>query len=400
MNLMLKDKNIIRLQGKLTRLDEPFKNLRETTEKKKKKISQRIQQVTNHLIGNPSRRPSEDVVVVAAVRTALTKAKKKAVLGKSKIDPKLIQDVAVGNVLPPGGGATVARAAALFTGIPDTAALNTVNRQCSSGLQAIVQIAHEIVLDQIEIGIGAGVESMSLHYGAGAMATDVSEKVFSNPASQDGLLPMGATSENVAEEFGVTRAKQDQFAVLSHQKAAAAQKSGLFKEEIIPVRTKWIDPKTGDEKEIVVDKDDGIRKNTTLEGLAKLKPVFKENGTTTAGTASTSVPPRVMGIGPAYAIPAVLKLVGLSVNDIDIYEVNEAFASQAIYSIEKLGIDIIKANPKGGAIAIGHPLGCTGARQVSTLLTELRRTRKKLGVISMCIGTGMGMAAVFEAEFA
>ncbi|CAJ0907690.1 5604_t:CDS:2, partial [Entrophospora sp. SA101] len=323
----------------------------------------------------------------------------KAVLDKSKIDSKLIQDVAVGNVLPPGGGATVARAAALFTGIPDTADLNTVNRQCSSGLQAVVQIAHEIVLDQIEIGI--------------AMATDVSEKVFSNPASQDCLLPMGATSENVAEEFGVTRAKQDQFAVLSHQKAAAAQKSGLFKEEIIPVRTKWIDPKTGDEKEIVVDKDDGIRKNTTLEGLAKLKPALKENGTTTAAAAVllmkrktaerlrlpiigrfirasvVGFPLRVMGIGPAYAIPTVLKLVGLSVNDIVIYEINEAFASQAIYSIEKLG-----------AIAIGHPLGCTGARQVSTLLTELRRTRKKLGVISMCIGTGMGMSAVFEAEFA
>ncbi|CAJ0828133.1 6485_t:CDS:2 [Entrophospora sp. SA101] len=398
MNLMLNDKNIIHLQGKLTRLDEPFKNLRETTEKVelKEKIllsnnlfvqsikkEKRIQQITNHLIGNPSRKSSEDVVVVAA-----------AVLDKSKIDSKLIQDVAVGNVLPPGGGATVARAAALFTGIPDTADLNTVNRQCSSGLQAVVQIAHEIVLDQIEIGI--------------AMATDVSEKVFSNPASQDCLLPMGATSENVAEEFGVTRAKQDQFAVLSHQKAAAAQKSGLFKEEIIPVRTKWIDPKTGDEKEIVVDKDDGIRKNTTLEGLAKLKPALKENGTTTAAAAVllmkrktaerlrlpiigrfirasvVGFPLRVMGIGPAYAIPTVLKLVGLSVNDIVIYEINEAFASQAIYSIEKLG----------------HPLGCTGARQVSTLLTELRRTRKKLGVISMCIGTGMGMSAVFEAEFA
>ncbi|CAJ0631059.1 8516_t:CDS:2 [Entrophospora sp. SA101] len=385
MNLMLNDKNIIHLQGKLTRLDEPFKNLRETTEKVelKEKIllsnnlfvqsikkEKRIQQITNHLIGNPSRKSSEDVVVVAA-----------AVLDKSKIDSKLIQDVAVGNVLPPGGGATVARAAALFTGIPDTADLNTVNRQCSSGLQAVVQIAHEIVLDQIEIGIGAGVENC--------------------------LLPMGATSENVAEEFGVTRAKQDQFAVLSHQKAAAAQKSGLFKEEIIPVRTKWIDPKTGDEKEIVVDKDDGIRKNTTLEGLAKLKPALKENGTTTAAAvllmkrktaerlrlpiigrfiraSVVGFPLRVMGIGPAYAIPTVLKLVGLSVNDIVIYEINEAFASQAIYSIEKLG----------------HPLGCTGARQVSTLLTELRRTRKKLGVISMCIGTGMGMSAVFEAEFA
>ncbi|CAJ0631069.1 8522_t:CDS:2 [Entrophospora sp. SA101] len=282
----------------------------------------------------------------------------KAVLDKSKIDSKLIQDVAVGNVLPPGGGATVARAAALFTGIPDTADLNTVNRQCSSGLQAVVQIAHEIVLDQIEIGIGAGVENC--------------------------LLPMGATSENVAEEFGVTRAKQDQFAVLSHQKAAAAQKSGLFKEEIIPVRTKWIDPKTGDEKEIVVDKDDGIpaavllMKRKTAERL-RLPIIGRFIRASVVG-----FPLRVMGIGPAYAIPTVLKLVGLSVNDIVIYEINEAFASQAIYSIEKLG----------------HPLGCTGARQVSTLLTELRRTRKKLGVISMCIGTGMGMSAVFEAEFA
>nr|CAG8487514.1 10679_t:CDS:2 [Entrophospora candida]CAG8507377.1 8363_t:CDS:2 [Entrophospora candida] len=419
-------------------------------------MTQRIQQITNHLIGPSSnsilpkvgKKSPEDVVVVTAVRTALTKAKKggfkdafpeellaavfKAVLDKSKIDPNLIQDVAVGNVLPPGGGATVARAAALYAGIPESAALNTVNRQCSSGLQAIVQIVHEIALDQIEIGIGAGVESMSLHYGAGAMATDTSEKVFSNPASQDCLLPMGATSENVAEQFGISRTKQDQFAVVSHQKAAAAQEAGLFKEEIIPVRTKWIDPKTGEEKEIVVDKDDGIRKNTTLEGLAKLKPVFKDNGTTTAATSSqvsdgaaavllmkrktaeklglpiigkfirasvVGVPPRVMGIGPAYAIPAVLKLAGLSINDIDIYEINEAFASQAIYSIEKLGIDFKKVNPKGGAIAIGHPLGCTGARQVSTLLTELRRTKKKLGVISMCIGTGMGMAAVFEAEF-
>lgn len=419
-------------------------------------MTQRIQQITNHLIGPSSnsilpkvgKKSPEDVVVVTAVRTALTKAKKggfkdafpedllaavfKAVLDKSKIDPNLIQDVAVGNVLPPGGGATVARAAALYAGIPESAALNTVNRQCSSGLQAIVQIVHEIALDQIEIGIGAGVESMSLHYGAGAMPTDTSEKVFSNPASQDCLLPMGATSENVAEEFGISRVRQDEFAVSSHQKAAAAQEAGLFKEEIIPVRTKWVDPKTGDEKEIVVDKDDGIRKNTTLDGLAKLKPVFKDNGTTTAGTASqvsdgaaavllmkrktaerlglpiigkfirasvVGVPPRVMGIGPAYAIPAVLKLAGLSINDIDIYEINEAFASQAIYSIEKLGIDFAKVNPKGGAIAIGHPLGCTGARQVSTLLTELRRTKKKLGVISMCIGTGMGMAAVFEAEF-
>ncbi|CAG8433977.1 486_t:CDS:2 [Scutellospora calospora] len=418
-------------------------------------MAQRVQQIVSHFSShhNPAvarvgHKSPEDVVIVVAVRTPMTKSKKggfkdtlpeellaavfKAVLDKTRIDPKLIQDISVGNVLPPGGGATVARAAALYAGIPDTAALNTVNRQCSSGLQAVTQIAHEIALDQIEIGIGAGVESMTFGFGAGAMPSETSEKVFSNQQSADCLLPMGITSENVAKDFGVTRAMQDAFAVQSHQKAAAAQAAGLFNEEIIPVEAKWIDPKTQEEKTIVVSADDGIRKETTLEGLAKLKPAFAKDGVTTAGTSSqvsdgaaavllmkrktaeklglpilgkfirsavVGVPPRIMGIGPAYAIPEVLKRTGLGINDIDIYEINEAFASQAIYCIEKLGIDKRKVNPKGGAIAIGHPLGCTGARQVSTLLYELRRTKKKLGVISMCVGSGMGMAAVFEAEW-
>ncbi|RHZ74116.1 hypothetical protein Glove_227g164 [Diversispora epigaea] len=417
-------------------------------------MTQRVQQIASHLTGhsNPciariGQKSPEDVVIVTAVRTPLTKANKggfkdtlpeellaavfKAILDKSKIDPKSIQDIAVGNVLPPGGGATVARAAALYAGIPNTSALNTVNRQCSSGLQAVVQIAHEIALDQIEIGIGAGVESMTFGYGAGVMPTHTSEVVFSNQEAADCLLPMGITSENVAKKFGVGRQKQDAFSALSHKKAAAAQAAGLFKEEIIPVKTKWVDPKTEEEKTIVVSEDDGIRKSTTIEGLAKLKPAFAKDGTTTAGSSSqvsdgaaavllmkrktaeklglpilgkfiranaVGVPPNVMGIGPAFAIPVVLKQAGLGINDIDIYEINEAFASQAVYSVEKLGIDINKVNPKGGAIAIGHPLGCTGARQVSTLLYELKRTNKKLGVISMCIGSGMGMAAVFEAE--
>ncbi|CAG8486379.1 14050_t:CDS:2, partial [Acaulospora morrowiae] len=416
-------------------------------------MAQRVQQINNHLsqhnpcVARIGHKSPEDVVIVTAVRTPMTRSKKggfkdtlpeellaavfKAVLDKSKIDPKLIQDVAVGNVLPLGGGATVARAASLYAGIPDTAALNTVNRQCSSGLQAVVQIANEIALDQIEVGIGAGVESMTFGFGANAMPSETSEKVFSNKQSNDCLLPMGITSENVAREFGVSREKQDAFSALSHQKAAAAQAAGLFKEEIIPVETKWVDPKTEEEKTIVVSQDDGIRKGTTAEVLAKLKPAFKKDGTTTAGSSSqvsdgaaavllmkrktaerlrlpilgkfvnasvVGVPPHVMGIGPAYAIPAVLKKTGLGINDIDIYEINEAFASQAVYCVEKLGIDIKKVNPKGGAIAIGHPLGCTGARQISTLLFELRRTKKKTGLVSMCIGTGMGMAAVFEAE--
>ncbi|CAG8507450.1 24444_t:CDS:2 [Cetraspora pellucida] len=418
-------------------------------------MAQRVQQVAGHFSGNYNpavakvgQKSPEDVVIVVAVRTPMTKSKKggfkdalpeellaavfKAVLDKSKIDPRLIQDIAVGNVLPPGGGATVARAASLYAGIPDTCALNTVNRQCSSGLQAVTQIAHEIALDQIEVGIGAGVESMTYGFGAGAMPSDTSEKVFSNQQSADCLLPMGITSENVAKDFGITRVQQDSFAAESHKKAAAAQEAGFFKDEIIPVETKWIDPKTEEEKTIIVSADDGIRKGTTLEGLAKLKPAFAKDGVTTAGTSSqvsdgaaavllmkrktaeklglpilgkfirssvVGVPPRVMGIGPAYAIPEVLKRTGLGINDIDIYEINEAFASQAVYCIEKLGIDKKKVNPKGGAIAIGHPLGCTGARQVSTLLYELRRTKKKLGVISMCVGSGMGMAAVFEAEW-
>ncbi|RIB18673.1 3-oxoacyl CoA thiolase [Gigaspora rosea] len=417
-------------------------------------MAQRVQQIVghftlshNHAVARVGQKSPEDVVVVVAVRTPMTKSKKgcfkdtlpeellaavfKAVLDKSKIDPNLIQDIAVGNVLPPGGGATVARAAALYAGIPDTCALNTVNRQCSSGLQAVAQIAHEIALDQIEIGIGAGVESMTFGYGAGAMPSDISEEVFSHQPSADCLLPMGIISENVAEDFGITREQQDAFACESHKKAAAAQAAGLFKDEIIPVEAKWADPKSGEEKTVTISEDDGIRKETTIEGFAKLKPAFKKGGSTTAGSSShvsdgaaavllmkrktaeklglpilgkfirasvVGVPPRINGIGPAYAIPEVLKRTGLGINDIDIYEINEAFASQVVYCVKKLGIDKKKVNPKGGAIAIGHPLGCTGARQVSTLLYELRRTKKKLGVISMCVGGGMGMAAVLEAE--
>lgn len=413
--------------------------------------SSRVAQIVSHFSKDPktalTHKSPDDVVIVAAVRTPMTRSKKggfkdtlpedllaaalKGVVDRAGIDPKLVEDIAVGNVLPPGGGASVARAAALYAGIPYTAALNTVNRQCSSGLQAVVQIAHEVTLEQIEIGIGAGVESMTFGYGAGAMPSDTSERVFSNPESADCLIPMGQTSENVARDFGITRTQQDAFSVVSHQRAAAAQAAGFFNDEIIPVETKWIDPKTGDEKTIVVDKDDGIRKNTSLEGLAKLKPAFAADGTTTAGTSSqvsdgaaavllmkrktaeklklpilgkfvrgvcVGVPPRVMGIGPAFAIPKLLEQTGLKIDDIDIYEINEAFASQAVYCVEKLGIDKNKVNPKGGAIAIGHPLGCTGARQISTLLYELKRTGKKIGVTSMCIGSGMGYAALFVAE--
>ena len=241
---------------------------------------------------------------------------------------------------------------------------------------------------------------------------------------------MGITSENVAAEFGVSREKQDQLAVESHAKAAAAMKAGLLQSEITPYET-IVKDKDGNEKRVRVDKDDGVRPTTSMQTLGKLKPAFQKGGTTTAGNSSqvtdgascvllarrdvanrlgcriigrivsfavAGVPPKVMGIGPAYAIPEALSKCGLGMNDIDIFEINEAFASQATYCVEKLGVPKEKLNPRGGAIALGHPLGMTGSRMICTLFSELERTQKKFGVVSMCIGTGMGAAGIFERE--
>ncbi|TFK52111.1 thiolase [Heliocybe sulcata] len=389
----------------------------------------------------------DDVVVVAAVRSAITKGKKggfkdtrpeeilsavlRAAYTKASLDPALVGDIAVGNVLPPGGGASGARMAALHAGIPNTTPINTVNRQCSSGLTAVSQIANEIKVGQIDIGIGAGVESMTFGYGGAAMPDGWSEAVLSNKEAEDCLIPMGITSENVAKEYNISRAVQDQFAAKSFEKAAAAQKAGKFKAEIVPVKVKWTDPKTEEEKEIVVDADDGIRDGVTAESLAKLKPAFSKDGTTHAGNASqvsdgaaavllarrsvakrlglpilgkyvtsvvVGVPPRIMGVGPAFAIPKLLAQTGLSKDDVDLYEINEAFASQAVFSVQHIGIPFEKVNPHGGAIAIGHPLGCTGARQVATGYNISKQTGAKLFVTSMCIGSGMGMAALFVNE--
>jgi acetyl-CoA acyltransferase 1 len=353
-----------------------------------------------------------------------------ALLERSGLDPKLIQDVAVGSVLPPGGGATEFRAAALAAGIPDTAAVKSVNRQCSSGLQACVDIANAISAGMIDIGIGAGVESMSLQYGPGAV-TEFSELLESHPEAASCKVSMGVLSENMAKDRKVSRLKQDAFAAASYQKAGKAQAAGLFDEEIAPITVNWEDPKTGETKRITVAKDDGIRPGVTAESLAKIKPAFAKDGSIHGGNASQisdgaaavllmkrstaeklgqkilgkyvtasviGVAPLLMGIGPWASIPLALEKAGLSKEDVDIYEINEAFASQCVWCIEQLGLDINKVNPKGGAIAFGHPLGCTGARQVSTLLNELRRTGQKIGVTSMCIGTGMGMAAVWVAE--
>jgi len=280
------------------------------------------------------------------------------------------------------------------------------------------------------LGSGAGVESMTNGYGAGALP-EMSDEVLENQDAEDCLLPMGITSENVAKDYGITRKTQDEFAAKSFQKAAAANKAGKFKAEIVPIPAKFIDPKTEKVHEIIVDQDDGIRDGVTAESLAKLKPAFSKDGSTHAGNASqvsdgaaavllarrsvakrlglpivgkfvqaatVGVPPRIMGVGPAYAIPRVLDLVNLTLNDIDFYEINEAFASQAVFSVQHLGIPFEKVNLNGGAIAIGHPLGCTGARQVATGLNIAKQTGGKVFVTSMCIGSGMGMAAVFVSE--
>jgi len=320
--------------------------------------------------------------------------------------------------------------ASLHAGIPVSAAVNTINRQCSSGLAAVTQIANEIKTGQIDIGIGAGAESMTQYYGQAGY--DFSDEIVENKDAADCTMPMGITSENVAADYNISREVQDEFSAKSFQKAAAALKAGKFKDEILPIKTKWTDPKTGEEREIVVDHDDGIREGVTKESLSKLKPAFTKNGTTHAGNASqvsdgaaavllarrsvakrlglpivgkfvtsavVGVPPRIMGVGPRYAIPKVLKLAGdLPISDVDFFEINEAFASQAVYSVNELGIPHEKVNINGGAIAIGHPLGCTGARQVATGLNVAKQTGGRVFVTSMCIGTGMGMAALFVSE--
>ncbi|CDO99410.1 unnamed protein product [Coffea canephora] len=385
----------------------------------------------------------DDVVIVAAYRTALCKSKRggfkdtypddllapvlRALIEKTNLNPSEVGDIVVGTVLAPGSQrASECRMAAFYA---ETVPVRTVNRQCSSGLQAVADVAAAIKAGFYDIGIGAGLESMTTN--PMAWEGSVNPRVKSMAEAQNCLLPMGVTSENVAHRFNVTRQEQDQAAVESHKKAAAATASGRFKDEIIPVATKIVDPKTGDEKPVTISVDDGIRPSTTVADLAKLKPVFKKDGSTTAGNSSqvsdgagavllmkrslamqkglpilgvfrtfaaVGVDPAIMGVGPAVAIPAAVKSAGLELEDIDLFEINEAFASQFVYCREKLGLDPEKINVNGGAMAIGHPLGATGARCVATLLHEMKRRGKdcRFGVVSMCIGTGMGAAAVFE----
>jgi acetyl-CoA acyltransferase 1 len=416
---------------------------------------ERLSTVANHLSVNktagPGPKSADDVVICAALRTPLTKANKgglrdtapetlvahvlKAVIEKTKVDPKEIQDICIGNVSQPGAGLYTSRIGQFLGNLPETVPIHSVNRLCSSGLEAVGQIASKIRAGILDIGIAGGVEQMSQYdMQSSAPQPDlIAEDVFENEKARNCLMGMGQTSENVAEKYNINREVQDRFAAESQRRAYEAQTKGLFKEEIVPIKTS-IKKKKGDEEvreELFVDKDDGIRKETTFESLQKLKPSFKKGGVSTAGNSSqltdgaaavllarrstaeklglpiiarwithavAGVPPEIMGVGPAYAIPKALKQAGLKTTDIDIYELNEAFASQALYCMDVLKLDAKKVNPKGGAIALGHPLGCTGARQVATLLSELKRTGGKYGVVSMCVGTGMGAAAVFQME--
>lgn len=390
----------------------------------------------------------QEAYIVAYGRSAAAKAKQGALFHErpddvaakvlqgvlkridGKFNKNLIEDVIVGTAFPEGlQGQNIARTIALRTGLSDTVPGQTVNRYCSSGLQTIAIAANQIMAGQGDILVAGGVELMSAVPMGGNEPTN-------NPTLQyddiGASYPMGLTAENVASQFDVSREDQDAYAVRSHQRAYDAQRDGRFKDEIIPIRVNSVEYTNAGPKvhTNIFDQDEFIRPDTTMEALAKLRTVFKADGTVTAGTSAplsdgagfvvlmsgdkvkelgvtpiarfvgykaVGVDPKIMGIGPAYAIPEVLSLSNLSVEDIDLIELNEAFASQTIASIKKVGLDISRTNVNGGAIALGHPLGATGAMLTARLLNEMgRRPDSRYGMVTMCIGVGMGAAAIFE----
>ncbi|MBD6607116.1 thiolase family protein [Staphylococcus aureus] len=390
----------------------------------------------------------QEAYIVAYGRSAAAKAKQGALFHErpddvaakvlqgvlkridGKFNKNMIEDVIVGTAFPEGlQGQNIARTIALRTGLSDTVPGQTVNRYCSSGLQTIAIAANQIMAGQGDILIAGGVELMSAVPMGGNEPTN-------NPTLQyddiGASYPMGLTAENVASQFDVSREDQDAYAVRSHQRAYDAQLDGRFKDEIIPIQVNSVEYTNAGPKvhTNIFDQDEFIRPDTTIEALAKLRTVFKADGTVTAGTSAplsdgagfvvlmsgdkvkelgvtpiarfvgykaVGVDPKIMGIGPAYAIPEVLSLSNLSVEDIDLIELNEAFASQTIASIKEVGLDISRTNVNGGAIALGHPLGATGAMLTARLLNEMgRRPDSRYGMVTMCIGVGMGAAAIFE----
>jgi acetyl-CoA acetyltransferase family protein len=396
---------------------------------------------------------AREAVVVDSARTALTKANRgsfnitepvdylahtlKSVVERvPQLDPGLIEDVIVGTGFPEGcQGMNVARIAAMAAGFPKEVSGTTVNRFCSSGSQAVMMAAHSIINEGADVAIGAGVETIT-------MMQDGTQNTsrLANKAAMErfpGLyFPMGITAEIVAERYGITREAQDEYALQSQQRYAAAAEKGFIAEEIVPYKVTRKVMKKGEdpyEEEFSAEVDECNRAGTTLEGLQKLQPVFKkpeEGGTVTAGNASqlsdgasstllmsadkakelgiaplgfyrgTAVAgcgPEEMGIGPVFAVPKLLKRHGLTMDDIDIVELNEAFASQVLYCQRELGIPNEKLNPSGGSISIGHPFGMTGSRMTGLLLRQLKREGKRYGIVTMCIGGGQGLASLFEA---
>jgi acetyl-CoA acyltransferase len=386
------------------------------------------------------------VYVVAAVRTAIGKAPRGslrntrpddlaafaiqgALARVPQLEPKQIEDVVLGCAVPEAEqGMNVARIAVLRAGLPVDVPAATVNRMCASGLEAIAIIAQRIMTGQIDVGVAGGTESMSMVPMEGHVFRPNPYLIQHYP---DAYLGMGMTTENLVVEYGITREEADQFALESHQKALRAQAEGAFEGEIVPVEVheKIVKDGTVHENRFIFDRDEGPRADTSMEALAKLKPVFKADGTVTAGNASqrsdgaaavvlmsermvnqlgvqplarfvgyavAGVPPETMGIGPAYAIPKLLQRFGKSIDDIDLFEINEAFAAQVLAVLRQLPIPREKLNVNGGAIALGHPLGATGSRMTATLLNALGKRGGKWGVVSMCVGGGMGAAGLFE----
>jgi acetyl-CoA acyltransferase len=382
-----------------------------------------------------------DVAILSAVRTPIGRAPKgnlrqtrpddlgalaaREALRRAEVDPKLVEDLVLGCANPEAEqGLNVARQVGFLAGMPDTTPAMTINRFCSSGLQATSIVADRIAAGGIDVGVSGGLESMSMIPMGG-------NKISLNPRVveefPDAYIPMGNTAENVARQFNVSRGDQDAFALASHQKASAAWERGDFAAEVVPVKTRLFDGERW--SDVTVDKDEGPRADTSLEKLAALKPVFDPTGTVTAGNASplndgaaavvlmgadeakkagkkvrayfrafavAGVPPAIMGIGPVPAVRKLLAKTGLTVDQIDLYEVNEAFASQALYCLRELGLPLDRVNVNGGAIALGHPLGCTGARQIATALHELERRKGRYALITMCVGGGMGAAGLIE----
>jgi acetyl-CoA acetyltransferase family protein len=390
-----------------------------------------------------------EAVIVASARTPLGKSFRgslnatrpddmasTAIKGALAQVPQLpvqeIEDIICGCGLPEGpSGLNVARVAALGAGLPETIAATTVNRFCSSGLQAIAMAAHQIIHEGASAAIGAGTESISMVQGQQNMNNLVNPRV--QEAWPGIYMGMGETAEIVAERYKISREDQDRYALLSQQRTAAAQREGKLRDCIIPMRArKAVKAPDGSLafEEVEISQDECNRPDTTLEGLAKLKPSFRENGTVTAGNASqlsdgasatvlmerkraealgitplavyrgvavAGCRPEEMGIGPVFAVPKLLARHGLTLDDIDIVELNEAFASQLLYCQRTLGIPDEKLNPLGGSISIGHPYGMTGSRMVGQLVRELRRRTRRYGIVTMCVGGGMGMAGLFEA---